>query len=165
MKIYSFDRLNRALHQLVVPSFKAPYERHAPYQNHPKQAVGTEPHKREVIDFSEAGPVLELVAEMHYLETVQNVPVRQPGYILRAAKAAVGPNRVDVPDQRTALMTYPANDARSSYDFTGMSAPARLQSVPGYTVRQTQITRTSSGYPSQALKAPRPNSGGGQCDG
>jgi hypothetical protein len=162
-KIYSFNGLNRALSQLVRPSRAAPGFKQAPMQDQPKQSITTLPYEREVIDFSQAGPVLDLVSKLHWLETVQSIPVKQPGYILRAAHTPVAANTEGIPDQRLGQMSYPEDRARASYVLGAMSAPARLQSVPGYVVKQVQVTKSSPGYPSQALKAPRPNSGGGQC--
>jgi hypothetical protein len=162
-RLYVLDQMSRAMHRIIRPSAAAPRFHEAPMQNSPKQAITTLPLPREEIDFSQAGPVLELVAAMHYRPAVQQIPVRQPVYIPRAPHAPTGNARADVPDQRLGIMAYHENWARDTYVFGPMSAPARLQSVPGYVAKSVQVTRSSPGYPKQALKAPRPNSGGGGC--
>ncbi len=159
---FIFDHMARALKEVVFPSRATPGFKQAPMLNSPKQAVTTQPIERQPIDYSQALPVLELVAAMHNREAVKLIPVKNRTFVPIAPHAEIGPARADIPDQRLAQW-YPDNLARASYIYGAMSAPARLQSVPGYTVVQTQRDYRSSGYPTAALKAPRPNSGGGQC--
>lgn len=154
--------MSSALLAIVRPSSSAPSPHQAPLQSNPSQAVTTMPYPREVIDFSQAGPVLDLVAQMHQLDVVKTIEILQPGYIPRAPHTPVGQKTEGIPDQRLEQY-YPRNLARETYDFSAMKAPARLQSVPGYVVKQTTITRASPGYPKQALRAPKPRTGGGQC--
>lgn len=162
---YIKDQMSRALHRVVHQAFGAPLPRQAPMIDSPgtSQSITDSPYPRQLIDYSQAGPVLDLVEQMHERPAVAQIPVRQPGYILRAAPAPVGAKTVVLPDQRMGCMQYPENGARESYVYGPMKAPARLQSVPGYVIKQTTINRNSPGYPTQAMRAPRPRSGGGGC--
>lgn len=154
--------MGRAVIAIVRPSLKAPPTSHVPLQNSPGQSVGTEVQRTDMTDFSQAGPVLELVAQMNSLQTVKTIEVRQPAFLLRAPLTLMAQKTEGIVDQRL-MQTYPDNPARTSYRYGKMAAPARIQNVPGYVVRQTITTKASTGYPTQALRAPKVPVGGGQC--
>ena len=161
---YVFNGISTTLLQMTTPSVQAPPAKEAPMQNSPAQAITTFPLERETIDMSAMAMEWPQQSDMHYRAIVQQIPVRQPGWLLLAPHAGIGQKTEGIADQRLGQLSYPVDRARSSYVIGAMHAPARLQSVPGYTVTQTQTTRTSQGYPKTASKAPRPRTGGGGCN-
>lgn len=163
MKKYSLPNVGRAMIRAVYPSLRAPGNHVAPMQNSPKQALNTQAGPRDLIDYSQAGPVLDLVQRMHTWDVVQRIAVRQPGYIPLAPHVPIGAKTLDIPDQRFGILQYPENRAQNSYVFGSLAAPAKLQSVPSYIVKQKIRVGTSATYPKTALRAPKPQSGGGQC--
>lgn len=163
MKRYSLVTGTRALLAIVRPSLSVPPAQKASIQNSPNQAVGTMPRFTQEIDFSEAGPVLDLVAKMHSLEVIKTVQWLQPSYILRAPKTPIAPKTVGIMDQRL-FQDYPPDAAKDSYNFSKMGAPARNQSIPGYVVKQTTQTRSTPGYPKKSMRAPSSHTSGGGCE-
>lgn len=163
MKRYSLVTGTRALLAIVRPSLAAPAAQKASIQNSPNQAVGTLPRFTQEIDFSEAGPVLDLVEKMHSRQVIKTVEWLQPSYILRPFPTQIAPKTVGVMDQRL-FQDYPPNAAMDSYNFAKMGAPARNQSIPGYVVRQTTTTQSSPGYPKKSMRAPSSRTSGGGCE-
>lgn len=159
-----FELSGNMVRVLLRPSGNAPRAGRAPMQESPNQSVTALPVEREHTDYRRAGPVLDLMRRLRDRPAVKLVPIRQRGYILRAPHAPIGQATIEIPDQRLGILTYPADLARRTYDYGAMDAPARLQSVPGYTVISQQTTRQSAGYPASAMKAPKPRYGGGQCE-
>lgn len=160
-KIYERATFGTGFIEHVIPAWRAPFFRQAPMQNHPKQSVTAVPVARQQFDYSQFGPVLDLVRQQHQLATVREIPVRQPAVILRAARAAVGPARTDVPDQRLGILDYPAKIRPSDGP---LEAPPRLQSVPGYIVQQSNLPSKASVTAGKSYKAPRARTAGGVCD-
>jgi hypothetical protein len=156
-----FGRMVRAI---FSPSKAAPRTKQVPIQESPKQSIDTASPPRQLIDYSAAGPVLDLVARMRHLQTVAVIPVRQPDFWPSVPHVPIGPATNGIPDQRYGISAYPTDLARQSYTFGPMRSPARQQAVPGYIQYQAQNTPVSNGYPAIALKAPRPRRGGGQCE-
>lgn len=160
-KKYDLPARGNGLVRRIFPSAKAPPAPIMPIQNAPNQTVAAIPVERQPVQY----PYWPLRQKLYHLATVQTIPIRQPDYILSAPHAPIGPKTVEVADQRLGECTYAFNGARASYTFGEMSAPARLQSTPGYTNFTRQVIRSSPGYPQQALKAPRAARGGGGCNG
>jgi hypothetical protein len=160
-KKYALDPVTRQLHPVEVPDVKAPRARSAGLLGSPNQTVMQSPRPREYM--TETGPQVDLFLRMRHKDTARIVPVKQNNYILRAPAVPVGPRRTDTIDRRLGIESYPER-YRDEYPHGSFTAPASLQSIPGYvTVNGNVVTRTM-GYPTGALKAPRAKVGGGQCN-
>lgn len=122
----------------------------------PNQNTGMS-HLPDVIDFSQAGPTLDLVAKLYSKRTVKTIEIKQRDYILSAP-----PVRYAYDATQNQLI-YPENFARESFPYGRYQAPPSYQSIPGYTVRSVQINKASALYPSKPLKAPRAKVGGAAC--
>lgn len=160
-KQYDLPARGNGLVRRIFPAAKSPPTPVSPMQNAPNQTVTAVPVERQNIEY----PFWPLRQKLYHLATVKTIPVRQPDYILSAPHAPIGAKTVEVADQRLGEWTYAFNGARASYTFGEMSAPARLQSTPGYTNFNRQTIKASGGYPQKALKAPKAARGGGGCNG
>jgi len=161
-KKYALDPLTRQLHPVEVPDLKAPKSKNAGVLGSPNQTVQQSPRPREYM--YESGPQVDLFLRMRHKETVKTIPVKQNLYILEAPDVPIGPRRTDTIDRRLGIQVYPKK-YRLEYPHGAFTAPASLQSIPGYVVVNGTVQSRTSGYPSGALRAPRPKLGGGQCDG
>lgn len=156
---YDLPQHGNGLIRRLFRSLRAPSAEFAPMVNAPHQSTTAVPVERQSIQY----PVTPFRQKLYSLKTVKMIPIRQPGYIIETPSAPIGPKTIDVFDQRLGTPDYPHDYARQSYVFGQMSAPARLQSVPGYTNYSQQRSAASAGYPVRALKAPTAKRGGGQC--
>jgi hypothetical protein len=161
MKRYLINGINRALLAVSFSSDKAPPTTRVPYQNSPMQAVGSLPQPSDILDFSQ-NDYDATFALLHEKAVIKTVAMMQPAFVPSAPKTGIAQMTNGVVDQRL-MSAYPVNAARNSYNFGKMFAPARLQSVPGYIVKQTTTNRSSVGYPTQALRAPKSRTSGGGC--
>ena len=113
------------------------------------------------------GPQNELFAALHHQSVVKVRPVKQHEYILRAPAVPIGPKRTDIPTDRRlgiGVDAYPQQYARHTYLRGAYKTPPSQQSIPGYVLFNGQLVTQTKGYPRGALKAPKPRTGGGQCE-
>lgn len=122
----------------------------------PNQNTGRS-HLPDVIDFSQAGPTLDLVSQLYSKRTVKTIEIKQRAYILTA------PPVTYAPDATQNQLLYPENFARESFPYGRYKAPPSFQSVPGYTVKSVQINKAGAFYPQKPLKAPKAKVGGAAC--
>jgi hypothetical protein len=112
----------------------------------------------DVIDFSQAGPTLDLVAKLYSKQTVKVIEIKQPAYYLSAPPVRYAP------DATQNQLFYAENYAREAFPYGRYKAPPSYQSIPGYTVRSVQVNKSSKYYPSKPLRAPKAKVGGAVCE-
>lgn len=161
-KKYATDPVTRQVHVVDIPDVKAPRHKAAGSLGSPNQTVQQAPRPREYM--IDSGPQVDLFLQMRHRSTVRVVPVKQHNHILRAPIVPIGPERTDTIDRRLGVQVYPER-YRDEYPHGAMTAPASLQSIPGYVTVNGNVVSRTIGYPTGALKAPRAKVGGGQCDG
>lgn len=154
---YIRDNKSKGYIKRTFLSFKAPRAQQESMQMGPNQNTGRS-HLPDVIDFSQAGPTLDLVARLYSKQTVKTIEIKQRDYIPTAPPVNYAY------DATQNQLLYPENFARESFPYGRFKAPPSYQSVPGYTVKSVQINKASMFYPSRPLKAPKAKVGGAACD-
>jgi hypothetical protein len=154
---YIRDNKGKGYIRRTFLSFKAPRPYQEPIQFGPNQNTGLS-HLPDVIDFSQAGPTLDLVAKLYSKQTVKVIEIKQRSYIPSAPPVRCAPD----PTQNQ--LFYAENYARETFPYGRYKAPPSYQSIPGYTVRSVQINKSSRFYPSKPLKAPKAKIGGAVCE-
>jgi hypothetical protein len=160
IKKYVRDVWSGVLHVMTMPSYQAPRHHAAGILGSPNQTVQQAPRPPQYPQ--DNGPQVALFTRLHHRDTVDNIPVKQHQYILRAPAVPVGPARTDVIDRRLGVRQYPLQFSQG-YPHGSFGAPPVYQSIPGYVVYNGQVQQSTQGYPKGALRAPKPRTGGGQC--
>lgn len=134
-------------------SYTAPAAARASLVNKPNQSMPTfQPAPQNFEVDQDSMIVANLAAQINATAAVQTIEVRQPSFKLAAPKTAW--NRLNW------QMQY-ITGRQDRYPSPGLAAPPRLQSIPGFVVKQSQVT-TSGINATQArighnLRAPRAN--------